>query len=213
MATTLSIALLVYALQRDEGRLEQTAKELLQIADNEKMHDSITMARGLSGWLMCRRGDQREGLKLIRELLDRRLELGTAWNSIPISLIAELLAGMGEEQEALCLLDESINLGQQDDVHWCEAELHRVKGRLLLGGTAQTSSAAELAFNQAIEIARAQNAKSLELRATADLARLWQARGETDQARERLRPVYDWFSEGLDTTDLVEARTLLEELA
>jgi len=149
----------------------------------------------------------------MRDLVDRRLELGTAWNSIPISLIAEILAGMGEEQEALSLLDENISLAQQDDVHWCEAELYRVKGRLLLTDAAQDPPAAEQAFNQAIEIAQLQKAKSLELRATLDLARLWQARGDTDQARERLRPVYDWFTEGLDTTDLIEARTLLEVLA
>jgi predicted ATPase len=213
MATTLSISQLLHALRRDEDLLEQMARELLQVAEKEKMQDSLTMARGLSGWLMYRRGDQQEGLKLMRDLVDRRLELGTAWNSIPISLIAEILAGMGEEQEALSLLDENISLAQRDEVHWCEAELYRVKGRLLLGNAAQDPSAAEPAFNQAIEIAQRQKAKSLELRATVDLARLWQTRGDTDQARERLRPIYDWFTEGLDTADLVEARTLLEALA
>jgi len=213
MASTLSISQLLHALRRDEDLLEQIAKELLQVAEKEKMHDRLTMTRGLSGWLMYRRGEQQEGLKLMRDLVDRRLELGTAWNSIPISLIAEILAGIGEQQEALSLLDENICLSQRDDVHWCEAELYRVKGVLLLGNEAQDPTAAEQAFNQAIEIAQRQQAKSLELRATVDLARLWQARGETDQARARLRPIYDWFTEGLDTADLVEARTLLEALA
>jgi len=213
MASTLSISQLLHALRRDEDLLEQIAKELLQVAEKEKMQDSLTMARGLNGWLMYRRGEQQEGLELMRNLVDRRLELGTAWNSIPISLIAEILAGMGEEREALSLLDENISLAQRDEVHWCEAELYRVKGRLLLVNEAQDLTAAEQAFNKAIEIAQRQKAKSLELRATVDLARLWQTRGDTDQARERLRPIYDWFTEGLDTTDLVEARTLLEALA
>jgi predicted ATPase len=210
--STLSICLLTYALRRDEDRLEQTAKELLHIAENEKMHDSLTMARGLSGWLTYRRGDQQEGLKLMRELIDKRLELGTAWIPIPISLISESLAEMGERQEALSLLDDSISLGQRDDTRWCEAELYRIKGRLLLGDTTQAPSAAEQAFNQAIELAREQNAKSLELRAAVDLARLWQTRGNADQARDLLRPIYDWFTEGLDTPDLTKARALLEAL-
>ena len=210
--STLSICLLTYALRRDEDRLEQTAKELLQIAENEKMHDSLTMARGLSGWLTYRRGDQQEGLKLMRELIDRRLDLGTAWTAIPISLISESLAEMGERQEAFSLLEDSISLGQRDDARWCEAELYRVKGRLLLGDTTQAPAAAEQAFNQAIEVAREQNAKSLELRAAVDLARLWEVSGKADQARELLRPICDWFTEGLDTPDLTKARALLEAL-
>ncbi len=123
-----------------------------------------------------------------------------------------ILAEMGEEQEALSLLDENISLAQRDGVHWSEAELHRVKGRFLLTGAAKDPSAAEQAFNQAIEVAQLQKGRSLELRATLDLARLWQARGDTDQAREGLRPVYDWLTEGLDTSDLIEARALLEAL-
>jgi tetratricopeptide (TPR) repeat protein len=212
MSTTLGIALLVYAMRRDEDLIEQTVKELLQIAENENLHINLTMAKGISGWLMYRRGEQQEGLKLMRELVDNQVELRIAWTSIPISLIAETLAGIGEEQEALGMLDYSISLGQRDAVRWCEAELFRVKGRVLLGNAPKAPSAAEQAFNQAIEIARAQNAKSLELRATVDLARLWQTRGDTKQARERLRPIYDWFTEGLDTADLSKARELLEEL-
>ena len=98
-------------------------------------------------------------------------------------------------------------------MHWGEAELYRVNGRVLLNYATHSPSAAEQAFIQAIEIARQQQARLLELRATVDLVRLWQARGDTDQARERLRSLYDWFTEGLDSADLREASALLEELA
>ena len=76
----------------------------------------------------------------------------------------------------------------------------------------EAPSGAEDAFKRAIEIAREQNAKSLELRAAMDLASLWGVRGKADQARELLCPVYEWFTEGLDTSDLRQAKELLEVL-
>ena len=110
-----------------------------------------------------------------------------------------------------------------------EAELHRLKGVLVLqtrpqpparaGGLVHATdgtpptAAAETAFQQALLVARRQEAKSLELRAAMSLARLWQQQGKRDEARELLAPVYGWFTEGFDTADLQEAKALLEELA
>jgi predicted ATPase len=97
---------------------------------------------------------------------------------------------------------------------WNEAELYRLKAELLLTqeGLREKTEEAEGCFLRAIEVARKQQAKSLELRATMSLARLWQSQGKTDEARQMLADIYGWFTEGFDTKDLQEARALLEGL-
>ena len=148
----------------------------------------------------------------MREQAGRWLEMGIAWTAAPNSLYAESLAEMGDVDEALNLLDHEINRGQSNGVHWYEAELNRIKGNLLLMNSTNTRSEAEESYWRAIEVARAQSAKSMELRASMSLALLWQSMGKSDQAIELLQPVYDWFTEGLDTRDLVQANELLVDL-
>lgn len=92
-----------------------------------------------------------------------------------------------------------------------DAELHRLRGELLLV-TGATEAEAEICFQQAIEIARQQSAKSWELRATTSLARLWQRQGKKAEARQMLAEIYGWFTEGFDTANLKDAKALLEEL-
>jgi adenylate cyclase len=94
-----------------------------------------------------------------------------------------------------------------------EAEIHRLKGALLLARSAENQVEAEACFHQALDIARHQQAKSLELRAATSLGRLWQRQGKTEQAHQLLTEVYAWFSEGFDTADLQEAKALLEQWA
>ena len=102
------------------------------------------------------------------------------------------------------------------DERYCEAELHRLKGELLLMQGDKTEASfhqAESCFQHAVEVARRQQAKSWELRATVSLARLWQKQGRVDEARQMLAEIYGWFTEGFDTPDLQEAKALLEELS
>ena len=94
-----------------------------------------------------------------------------------------------------------------------EAELHRLKGELLLVLPTDHTTEAEACFQQALDIARRQQAKSWELRAVMSLARLWQQQGKRTEAHELLAPVYSWFTEGFDTADLQEAKALLDALA
>ena len=97
---------------------------------------------------------------------------------------------------------------------WWEAELHRLRGELLLGqeGAKRKVVEAEQCFQQALAIARNQQAKALELRAAMSLSRLWQAHGKRAVAHESLAEIYGWFTEGFDTADLQEAKALLDEL-
>ena len=121
---------------------------------------------------------------------------------------------MGEVEEGLDLLADALDLVQRSRQHEFEAELYRLRGELLLvRGAAGAASPAEASFRQAIEVARKQQARSWELRATTSLSRLLRAGGRSDEARRLLANIYDWFSEGLDTPDLRAARALLGELS
>jgi predicted ATPase len=96
---------------------------------------------------------------------------------------------------------------------WSEAEVHRIAGEIALVAPKRGAAKAQEFFQRALAVARQQQAKSWELRASMSLARLWHDQGKTQQARELLAPVYGWFTEGFDTHDLSEAKALLEELA
>jgi predicted ATPase len=96
---------------------------------------------------------------------------------------------------------------------WCEAEVCRIAGEIALKSPEPDVAKAQVYFERALAIAREQQAKSWELRASMSLARLWRDQGQVQQAREMLAPIYGWFTEGFDKRDLKEAKTLLEELA
>jgi predicted ATPase len=96
---------------------------------------------------------------------------------------------------------------------WYEPELYRLKGALLLQQSVDNHAEAQTCFHYALDAARAQQAKLLELRTAVSLSRLWQQQGQQAAARELLAPIYDWFTEGFDTADLQEAKALLEVLA
>jgi predicted ATPase len=95
---------------------------------------------------------------------------------------------------------------------WCEAEVHRVAGEIALTSPEQDAVKAQAYFERALAVARAQQAKSWELRAAMSLARLWRDQEKRDEANDLLAPIYSWFTEGFDTLDLKEAKALLDEL-
>ena len=102
---------------------------------------------------------------------------------------------------------------EQQDERWWEAEICRLRGVLLLKNSRTPQADAEAWLQRALDVARRQEAKSLELRAAMSLSRLWQQQGQRQAAYDLLAPVYGWFTEGFDTADLQEAKTLLEALA
>ena len=101
---------------------------------------------------------------------------------------------------------------EQHEDRWWEAEVYRLRGVLLLRQAVPQPEEAEACFQRALDVARRQQAKSLELRAAMSLSRLWQQQGKRAEAHELLAPIYGWFTEGFDTADLQEAKALLEEL-
>jgi predicted ATPase len=130
-----------------------------------------------------------------------------------LSLMAEAYARTSQVEETSRLLAEALFLVHKNAERWWEAELHRLKGEVLLKQADADEQEAEASFRWALGIARFQEAKSLELRASMSVSRLWQQQGKRDEARKLLAPVYGWFTEGFDTADLQEAKAILEELS
>jgi len=129
-----------------------------------------------------------------------------------LGLLAEAHAKVGQQEAGLTLLAEALAVVNDTGERRWEPELYRLKGELLLQQATSDVPQAEACFQQALAVARRQQAKSWELRVAMSLARLWQQQGKRAEARELLTPVYGWFTEGFDTADLQEARALLEEL-
>ena len=125
---------------------------------------------------------------------------------------ATAAVNLGRFDQASRLLDEALMLINRTDHRMHEAEVYRVLGKLQQQRSNPDVGAAEKSYRKAIEVARSQSAKGFELRAAMSLARLWQGQHRRKEARALLAPVYNWFTEGLETRDLVEARALLEEL-
>ena len=129
-----------------------------------------------------------------------------------LGLLAETYEASGPPDEGLAVLAEAQAVMAGTEVQWYAAELSRLKGALLLRQAMPDVPQAEACFQQALAVARRQQAKSWELRAARSLARLWQSQGKGPEAYELLAPVYGWFTEGFDTADLHEAQALLVAL-
>jgi len=129
-----------------------------------------------------------------------------------LCLLAEGLRKVGRHDDALGALGLGVAQTEQQGEHFYDAELHRLRADILLDMDGNAVEEAEALFGRSLEIARRQEAKTFELRAATGLARLWQRQGKRDAARALLAPLYAWFSEGFDTRDLQDAKTLLDEL-
>ena len=121
-------------------------------------------------------------------------------------------AELGQLDDAWRCIDDAIEKVERSKEKWCEAEVHRIAGEIALKSLAPDPEKAEAYFDRALAVARQQQAKSWELRAAMSMARLWRDQGKRNEARDLLAPVYGWFTEGFDTLDLKEAKTLLAEL-
>jgi predicted ATPase len=137
----------------------------------------------------------------------------TLWMPYFLSYLAMAYAGIGNFDGAWRSIGEARTAIDTNRETWFEAEVHRVAGEIALKSPDIGSVKAEVYFEQALAIARQQQAKSWELRAAMSMARLWRHQGKRDEARDLLAPVYGWFTEGFDTRDLKEAKALLNELA
>ena len=133
--------------------------------------------------------------------------------SLFLSVLGKANARLGQLDEAWRCIDEATAAVEATGERWGEADIHRTAGEIALMSSEPDAAKAQAHFERALEIARAQQARSWELRAATSLARLWRDQGRRAEAHDLLAPVYGWFTEGFETLDLREAKALLEELA
>jgi predicted ATPase len=167
------------------------------------------LARGtiLRGWALAWQGQGAEGLaQMCQGLSAYRATGAEKERTYFLALLAEGYRGTGEVQEGLRVMAEALAAAHTREERYCEAELHRLKGELLLLQSADQYAEAEACFHHALAIALRQQAKSLELRTAMSLGRLWQQQGKCMEAHALLAPIYGWFTEGFDTADLQEAK-------
>jgi len=196
-------------LDRDEPELALQRVEAAKVLVAEQRIGLVLEPQILLGVVMTARGAYEEAVTCLRDGLTqpRAIRLhhyGLAW-------LAESLSRTGEHHQALAVVGKGLEDQEQTGQRRWEAELHRLKGVALVG--LNRIEEAQAAFEEALRVARRQQAKSYELRAATSLARLWGEQGRRTEAHELLAPIYGWFTEGFDTADLKDAKTLLEELA
>jgi class 3 adenylate cyclase/predicted ATPase len=172
------------------------------------------IGRAVGHWAAIMLGASDAGIARMRVEIESLHHVGIRmFRPYYLALLGECCWQVGAADEGLSVLKEAQTVADCTSEHWWDAELHRLKGEMLLSQSHPNRSEAKTCFDQALAVANSQNAKSLELRAAMSMARLWRDQGKQDEARELLAPVYGWFTEGFDTLDLKAAKALLDELA
>ncbi len=202
---------------QERAGAQERAEEAIAIATTQGL--TLWLAWGMitRGWALAEQGQGEAGIAQIRQGLAaaRAAEAGF-FRTHHLTLLAEAYQTVGQPEAGLRVLAEALAQVEKTGERFWEAEIYRLKGELLLkaeGGGMKDKESPEGCFLKAIEVARRQEGKSLELRATVSLGQLWQQQGKKDEARHMLAEIYGWFSEGFDTLDLQQAKALLQELS
>jgi predicted ATPase len=199
-----------FGVKSAETRL-RSAEEALAIADEQGFSDLLAWGTMMRGWCLGAMGRPAEAIPLMLQGLDNS-RATSAGLCIPFYLmtLAEVYGMAAQADEGLKRLAEAANIVEVTQERWAEAEMHRLRGTLLL--SMHKRAAAEDSFRLALTVAQHQSAKFWELRAATNLARLWCDRGKRTEARDLLAPIYGWFTEGFDTPVLQDAKALLDQL-
>jgi class 3 adenylate cyclase/predicted ATPase len=206
-------ASIVHQHRREVQATQEQAEAVLTLSDKQGFQLWLALGTCQWGWALAEQGQRAAGMAQIRQgLAALRVTGQETWVPYMLALLAERQGQSGAPEAGLTVLDEALTLVDKNDERWCEAELHRLKGELLLAQSSGNTAEAQTCFHQAMNIAKRQQAKSWELRATTSLARLWQQQGKHQEAYNLLAPVYGWFTEGFDTADLKDAKALLDEV-
>jgi adenylate cyclase len=215
--TTRALALYFASMLRQYCREPSAVKENAEatVAIGTEHGLSLWQANGLimRGWALAEQGDHAEGLVQLRRGLAAWAATGAETHrTYFLGLLADALGRAGQIEEGLDVLAEALTELGNSGTFFHAAELHRLRGVFLLrrAATEDTFREAEACFHQAFALAQRQQAKSLELRAAMSLTRLYQQQGRQAEARSTLADCYGWFTEGLETADLQEAKALLE---
>lgn len=210
--TQLLVAILLQFL-RNVGETQKLAEDMQGYAAEQGLVFYLSGGLALRGWALAAQGFSEEGIAQIRQGRDAGGAMRAHWSAYSLALWAEACGNAGRVEEGLAVVAEALDVVEETGIHIYEPELYRLRGEFLLALDPQSSVEAEACFRQAIDLARRDQAKSLELRAAMSLARLWQRQGRRSEARAAVAAVYGTFTEGFATPDLLDARELLESLA
>lgn len=198
---------------REVEIVQEQAEAMMTVAAEHNFALLMLSGSILRGWALIEKGLADEGIAQIREGLASCRAMTKLFQPYWLGLLAGVLVKAGRLEEAQAALEEARETADETGERWWSAELERVTGELLLERSPENAEAAESCFRRAIDRARRQRAKSWELRAVTSLAGLLRRQGRHPEARRMLALVYDELSEGLETADLRQARTLLDALA
>jgi predicted ATPase len=214
LAFALGLSAIFHSFRREVRLTQERAEAAILLATEQGFPYWRAMGFLLRGWALTQQaGQAQEGVEQMHQGLRAYRATGAVlFQPYFLALLAEAHGTMGQPEAGLTALAEALTLVDSRGERFYEAELYRLKGKLLLQQSLDNQAEAETCFQQAISIARSQQAKSFELRAAMSLARLWQQQGKRAEAHELLAPIYGWFTEGFDTADLQEAKALLEDL-
>jgi predicted ATPase len=217
MVNALLTAAIVHRLRREGQVAQKRAEAAMTLSTEQGFVQSLAAGTIHRGWALAEQGQGEEGIAQMGQGLDASRATGAeALRPTYLALLAEAYGQVGQPEVGLTALAEALAIVDKTGERMSEAELYRLKGQLTLQSQVSSPKSqveeAEGCFHKAIEIARHQQAKSLELRAVMSLSRLWQQQGKKAEARQMLAEIYGWFTEGFDTKDLQEAKALLAEL-
>jgi len=229
VALALDLAAVLHLYRREGQLAQERAEAAITLSTEQGFPFWVAWGTMLRGWALTEQEQVEEGIAQMRQGLVACRAIGTeVWRPSFLALLAEAYGKVEQAGEGLSVLAEALATANKTGERHYEAELHRLKGELSLqsrqvtdkskasqdkSGVRSSESEAEECFHKAIEIARRQSAKSLELRAVMSLSRVWQQQGKKDEARRMLAEIYGWFTEGFDTADLKEAKALLTTLS
>ncbi len=232
MAHAFFFAAILYQLRREPQMAQEYADATIAVASEHGLVMYQALATMTRGWALAEQGRAEEAVEQIRQGLAGHLATGAKLRSQFLALLAEALVKAGKTEDALRTLEDALDAADRTGEKSYQAELYRLKGEFLLKQSRRRGASraaavgtlaidvmptaianAEACFNESIQIARRQKAKSLELRTMMSIARLYQKLGKRNEALGLLAPVYASFTEGFDTIDLREAKALLDELS
>jgi predicted ATPase len=210
--TQLSVAIL-HQFRRDVSETLELTEALQRLAADQGLLFYLAGGLVLKGWALVELGRSGEGIALIHQGFETGGATRAHWRAYSLALLAEAYGKGGNFTDGLAALREALTVVEETGICMYEPEMHRLKGEFLMYLDPENSADAEACFHEAVAIARRQQARSLELRATTSLARLWQRQGRPTEGHAALAAVYGTYTEGFTTPDLVDAAAQLNGLA
>ena len=213
VALALYYALFVHRLRREGSAVQERTEAMIALSAEQNFPLWLAAGNIYRGQALVEQGHIEKGIAQMQQGLAAWRTTGSELaRPYSHSMLAEVFGKLGQTEEGLAILAEELVAVSKTGERFHEAELHRLKGELMLMQGADETEI-EACFRRAIDVARHQQSKSWELRASMSLSRLWQKQGKKEEARKLLQEIYGWFTEGFDTKDLQETKTLLEELS